>query len=495
MIAPRPPPPAYSSERSSSARPTPRDWYSGSTTSSDRPHTPSRSSASAAPTIRPLSSATHAPPGSRSNSWWIRTIAGISGGAGAGGSCRRRLRSAKVTTETSWIARSSSRRMGRMVATAGNRTRERGLAVLAVGLDLGLDGGDRDRRELLLGLALRHVLRLGLGGRRGLLGLPGRDRLDLRLALRDLLRLRRLRGLELGPLEPSSPARARRGSPCRAWPGPGARASPWRGGGACSRFAWRGVAGAGAAGRAASGAAVTLTARTAPAAGAAVGAGAATFGAGGVEWRTTSTPAVVPPPTSATATSAFAAIAPPVAAAAPPPAPAPAEPKAAPSAASLSPSVGSTGSATASVLRCSATSSRNARQPGHSRRWRCSVVRRSAPPRRFASCSRISSHGVSRAVRLAISEVRAWNTSAFTFCRGTSSTVAISSWETAPSSASTSAARWSSGRAATSPSSSRTSWRRWASAERCSVAGSWNSSSGRSRRARSIDRQRLRAIV
>ena len=69
------------------------------------------------------------------------------------------------------------------------------------------------------------------------------------------------------------------------------------------------------------------------------------------------------------------------------------------------------------------------------------MLRRSEPPRRFASCSRISAHEVSRAVRLAIRELRAWNTSAFTFSFGHPSTAPISSCDMSPSSASTSAAR------------------------------------------------------
>ena len=123
------------------------------------------------------------------------------------------------------------------------------------------------------------------------------------------------------------------------------------------------------------------------------------------------------------------------------------------------------------------------------------MVRRSEPPRRIASCSRISAHGVSRAVRLAISELRPWNTSALTLSRGTPSTAAISSWEQAPSSASTSAARCSSGSAETSASRSRRSWRRWTALERFSVDGSSAWSSGCSRRAFRTVKQRLRAIA
>ena len=50
------------------------------------------------------------------------------------------------------------------------------------------------------------------------------------------------------------------------------------------------------------------------------------------------------------------------------------------------------------------------------------MLRRSAPPLSSTSCSRIVSHDVSRACLEAMSEERAWNTSAFTFSRGTSRT-------------------------------------------------------------------------
>ena len=58
----------------------------------------------------------------------------------------------------------------------------------------------------------------------------------------------------------------------------------------------------------------------------------------------------------------------------------------------------------------------------------------------------MSSHGVARASRSAISVVRAWNTSALTFSGGHPITVAISAWPRSPSSCRTSAPRWSSGR-------------------------------------------------
>ena len=107
----------------------------------------------------------------------------------------------------------------------------------------------------------------------------------------------------------------------------------------------------------------------------------------------------------------------------------------------------------------------------------------------------MSSHDASRASRLAISELRAWNTSAFTFSRGQSSAWATSSCDMSPSSASTSAARWSSGSPARSPSSACSSCRRSTSVERCSVDGSGGSAPTCSRRARSTVRQRLRAIA
>ena len=67
------------------------------------------------------------------------------------------------------------------------------------------------------------------------------------------------------------------------------------------------------------------------------------------------------------------------------------------SAFSLRASVGTTGSTTATICRWRRTSSRNSVQPGHAFRCRRSGPRRSEPPRSVASCSRISSHGVSRA--------------------------------------------------------------------------------------------------
>jgi hypothetical protein len=62
-------------------------------------------------------------------------------------------------------------------------------------------------------------------------------------------------------------------------------------------------------------------------------------------------------------------------------------------------------------------------------------VRLREPPERVESCSRISKQGVSRASRRAPNDERAWNTSAFTFSLGQPTTSAISSCESAPSSA------------------------------------------------------------
>ena len=543
MTAPRRPPSPYSSERDSSARPRPPDWCAGSTTSSERPHNPSRSIASAAPISCPSRSATQAPPGSRSSSWWKRTSAGSGGWGGDGGSCRRSSSSANVRAASSWTGRASSRRIGRSAdmaarlpsGDAGLSRCGAGVAAAAVvaawipscraprdgrrteperdrcggdGLRLRLAGAATIAAAVAVagpGVGFCGATRFGAAGvtgfgrsshARSALAPPCRRPLSWRPASfgRPLPRLRPTARPPPGGPSPTAgregrtrgrrcagfgrrrrggraAASRRGGAPCARGsailPGPGvvAVADRHRRGGA-RRASRRRVARRRRLGR-------RTLAR-----------------AGG--WVAT-TPAAVPPPTSATATSALAASAPPPpataavppAAAAPPPAEP--EPKAAARAVCLSPSVGSTGSATASARRCAVTAVRNARHPGHSRRCRRSVVRRSAPPRRVASCSRISSHGVSRASRLAISEVRAWNTSAFTFSRGTSSTVAISSWETAPSSESTSAARWSSGRPERSESRSRRSCRRWTSLERCSVGSSSASPSGLSRRARSVE--------
>ena len=207
--------------------------------------------------------------------------------------------------------------------------------------------------------------------------------------------------------------------------------------------------------------ALPATATTAAAGGGAAGppgAGAGRSARRGSGSGAASTAAMPPP--ARVSTTAVLATSDPVAA---PPAP---------NTVTCNPSDGATGRIRASARRCARTWSRNSRQPGHSRRWRRSVVRRSAPPRRFASCSRTSAHGVSRAARLAISELRAWNTSAFTFSRGQPSTWPISSCDTSPSSASTSAARWSCGSPARSPSSARRSCRRSTWCERCSVDGS-----------------------
>ncbi len=56
-----------------SAEPWPADWRSSRTISSDRPHRPSRTRASAAPSTVPSSSSvTQAPPGSVSTRWSMR---------------------------------------------------------------------------------------------------------------------------------------------------------------------------------------------------------------------------------------------------------------------------------------------------------------------------------------------------------------------------------------------------------------------------------------
>ena len=86
-------------------RPMPPDWCAGSTTSSDRPQRPSRTSASAAPSSCPSRSATQAPPGSRSSSWWKRTSAGCGGCGGDGGRPSRASRSANDAACESRTAR------------------------------------------------------------------------------------------------------------------------------------------------------------------------------------------------------------------------------------------------------------------------------------------------------------------------------------------------------------------------------------------------------
>ena len=114
MTAPRRPPPAYASERASSSRPRPADWCSGSTTSSERPHRPSRSIASAAPASSPLRSLTHAPPGSRSMQLVDADQRGAPAAAAAAaaraGARRARRRCGR---RASWTASASSLRIGR----------------------------------------------------------------------------------------------------------------------------------------------------------------------------------------------------------------------------------------------------------------------------------------------------------------------------------------------------------------------------------------------
>ena len=230
-------------------------------------------------------------------------------------------------------------------------------------------------------------------------------------------------------------------------------------------------------------------------------------GATGVAYRCSSCSVSAPPPATAPAIASETATLPaPVEAtipSTPPSVPLAGAPVAAavvaapppPSTLAFSAIPGTTGSASASSLRWVATSALNARQPSHARRCRLNGPRRSAAPVAVASSRRTSSHGVARASRLAASDVRAWNTSAFTFSRGQPSTVAIPAWSSAPSSASSNAARWSSGRDARSASSSRRSSRRSTVAASPSVEGSASSIATCARRARSRDRQRLRAIA
>ena len=162
--------------------------------------------------------------------------------------------------------------------------------------------------------------------------------------------------------------------------------------------------------------------------------------------------------------------APPSPASEPPPAPAPAADPAAPRTAAFSPAVGTTGSSSAIAERWRRTSVSNSAQPSQRATWRRSARACSAAPRAVASCSRISTHGVSRARRQPASDSRAWKTSAFTLSRRTPRTSAISSWVWSPSSKSTSAARCSSGSCSRSASRPRSSARRSTSAARPSVA-------------------------
>ena len=209
----------------------------------------------------------------------------------------------------------------------------------------------------------------------------------------------------------------------------------------------------------------------------------------------TSPATTLPPastPTSATlATAAEPSARPP--ADAPPTAALPVRP-AAPSTLDLRPRLGTTGNAAASSSRCRRTSSRYALQPGQPRRWWRSSLRRSAPPRRVASCSRISAHGVTRASRRSMRAVRARNTRPFTLPASQPSTSATSACESPAASASSSAARCSSGSSRTSARSSRSSARCSTCSLSPSVGSSW-SSDACSRRARNTDTQRLRAIV
>ena len=102
----------------------PLDCASGLTTSSDRPQTPSRTSAIEHPTTRPPRSATQAPPGSVASRWWTRTRPARIGPGGSGGSPKRRLRSWKASTLMSRTASTSATSSGRTDGPGTTRTLE-----------------------------------------------------------------------------------------------------------------------------------------------------------------------------------------------------------------------------------------------------------------------------------------------------------------------------------------------------------------------------------
>ncbi len=205
-------------------------------------------------------------------------------------------------------------------------------------------------------------------------------------------------------------------------------------------------------------------------------------------------PAAVPPPAAAT---------PPETAAPPPPAPAPAAaipppPSAEASTEAFSSPASATGRISASAARCRRTSSSKAAQPGQRSMWARVRLRGRILPWMVATSSRTSTQELSRARRPRTSASRAWKMSAFTFSRRTPSTSAISMCDSSPSSNRTSAARWSDGRR----------WISWSSSASCSRSSTWSagpsgherSAAGAptqttSRRSRSSERQRLRAIV
>lgn len=206
-------------------------------------------------------------------------------------------------------------------------------------------------------------------------------------------------------------------------------------------------------------------------------------------------PAAVPPPAAAAPLETTAPL--PLA-----PAPAAATPLPPPSAEARTEAFSSpttaTGRMSASAARCRLTSSSKAAQPGHRSIWARVRLRDRSLPRTVATRSRTSAHELSRASRPRMSVSRAWNMRALTFSRRTPSTLAISVCDWSPSSNRTSAARWS-GR------KRWISWRSSVSSSRRSTRSAGPSSHERSRsgasthtesrRARSSERQRLRAIV
>src|SRR5829696_290687 len=180
MMPPRASAP-YSSVRRSSAPPIPADWQSGRTASSDRPHTPSRISASPTPTSPSPSSATQQPPGSVASRRRRRTWDASGSPGGGTGSCNRRARSWNAASLTRSAPATSSARTGRTSAIAGTivppRARAPSLARTAGGalrLAAALRGGPRGiwQRRPRRGLGrrlrrrLRHLIGRGLRRRR-----------------------------------------------------------------------------------------------------------------------------------------------------------------------------------------------------------------------------------------------------------------------------------------------------------------------------------------
>ncbi len=200
------------------------------------------------------------------------------------------------------------------------------------------------------------------------------------------------------------------------------------------------------------------------------------------------------PPTATSATNFVAApeeasVAIPPIAAPPPPPPKPIDA----SSELLRPTDGTTGRIAASALRWRITSARKSAQPAQACKCLRNGRRRSAPPVAVASCSRISWHGIARALRVSISEKRAWNTSDFTFAASHPTTLPTSACERPPTSVSTSAARWSNGKAWRSCSRSRRSARCCTCSDSPAVTSS-SSSAGSLWRRRTAEKQWLRAI-